>query len=384
MDFTSALVRAAASEPSPLLVMDLSLVRRAYRELAASLPEAAVFYSMKANPHPAVLRALVHEGCGLEVSSISELELALTTGITPDRLISSNPVKRPDFVERAAEAGIDCFAFDSSTELRKIARWAPGSRVYARLAVDNEGSDWPLLYKYGASVEEATQLLLESRQLGLIPFGVTFHVGSQCRNLDAWSSAIWEAHKVFAAVRKHGINLAILNLGGGQPVPHHAPVPTLEAIGARINAAIQEIFSESAPRLIVEPGRALVGTAGTLVTSVIGRAERRGETWFYIDAGVFNALTETIEGLRYQLCTERTGPLTPVTLAGPSCDSVDVPFKSELMPDLDVGDRIYVLNAAAYTLSYASHFNGFDPPRVKVVENLDDQCVEALVGGAEC
>jgi ornithine decarboxylase len=364
--------------------MDLSLVRRAYREMTESLPDASVFYSMKANPHPAVLQTLVEAGCGLEVSSVSELRLALDTGITANRVISSNPVKRPDFIKCASQSGVDCFAFDSIAELRKIAQWAPGSRVYVRLAVDNEGSDWPLLDKYGATCSEAARLLLESRELGLIPFGVTFHVGSQCRNPEAWYAAIAASQRVFASVRNHGLSLAVLNLGGGQPIPQHSPVPSFRDIGDRIYAAIADVFGGSPPGLAVEPGRALVGTAGTLVTSVIGRAERGGETWIYIDAGVFNALTETIEGLRYQLRTERSGAVNQVTIAGPSCDSVDVPFKSELMPELNVGDRIYIMNAAAYTLSYASHFNGFEPPLVKVVENLDEQCGEALAGGVEC
>jgi ornithine decarboxylase len=384
MEFTPVLVRATASEPSPMLLVDLSLVRRAYEDVAASLPTASVFYSMKANPHPAVLQTLVIAGCGLEVSSIPELKLALATGIEPRRIISSNPVKRPEFIRYAAEAGVDCFAFDSITELKKLAQWAPGSRVYVRLAVNNEGSDWPLLDKYGVGGPEASDLLLESRQLGLIPFGVTFHVGSQCRNADAWHPAIAASGRVFATLNEHGIKLSMLNLGGGQPIPQHAPVPTLGEIGRRIRAALDNVFEGNPPMLSVEPGRALVGTAGTLVTSVIGRAERGDATWVYIDAGVFNALTETIEGLRYELRTERGGPLREVTLAGPSCDSVDVPFKSELMPELSVGDRIYIMNAAAYTLSYASHFNGFEPPLVKVVDSLEEPCAEALAGGIEC
>jgi ornithine decarboxylase len=371
MEFTPALVAATANEPTPLLLMDRSELRRNYSALARSLPGAEVYYAVKANPHPEVLAVLAAEGCGFEVSSWPELERVLALGVPGSRIISSNPVKRPDFVRRAFELGIDRFAFDSETELEKLAKLAPGSRVYVRLTVDNSGSEWPLSHKYGVPPERAVALLLAAPRGGLRPYGLTFHVGSQCRDPESWVRAIRTSHQVHTALAAEGQPLQMLNLGGGQPVHHLRPVPSLNEIGLRVIKTVDDLFGAQAPLLSVEPGRALVGSAGTLVTSVIGRARRESDTWVYLDAGVFNGLMETIEGFRYELRTERRGPRRPVTVAGPSCDSVDTLFTVEPLPELEVGERVYVMNSGAYTLSYASEFNGFQPPSVKLVDSLE-------------
>lgn len=373
MDFSPALVATAADEPTPLLVIDRVLLKQAYGEIVASLPGAEVFYAVKANPHPEVLATLAGLGCGFEVSSIPELEAVLAPGVPISRVISSNPIKRPDFIQRGHAAGLDRFAFDSETELEKLARWAPGCRVYVRLTVDNSGSEWPLSEKYGVSAERAVELLLAAARAGLKPFGVTFHVGSQCRDAESWVRAIQTCHVIYRQLETHGLPLSMLSVGGGQPVHHIRPVPSFETIGHRIGVTVKELFGPNPPRLTVEPGRALVGAAGTLVSSVIGTARRGDDTWVYLDAGVFNALMETIEGFRYELWTERQGPRRPVTVAGPSCDSVDTLFSVEPLPELAVGDRVYILNAGAYSLSYASSFNGFEPPGVKVVDGLAKQ-----------
>lgn len=367
MEFTPALVAAAAGEPTPLLVLDRSILRQTYHEVAQSLPGAEVHYAIKANPHPEVLATLAAEGCGFEVSSVPELQLVLDLGVAAERILSSNPVKRPDFIQAAAAAGVKRFAFDSELEVQKLARWAPGSQVYARLAVDNSGSEWPLADKYGVSAEQAVELMLAAPRAGLEPYGITFHVGSQCRDTQSWVRAIRACFEVHQELAARGQPLRMLSLGGGQPIHHLRPVPSLAEIGGAIMATLNELFGPTLPLISVEPGRALVGGAGTIVSSVVGRARRGDDTWVYLDAGVFNAFMETIEGFRYELRTERDGPRTPVTVAGPSCDTVDTLFTVEPLPELEVGDRVYILNAGAYTLSYASSFNGFPPPDVKVI-----------------
>ena len=367
MEFTPELVAAATGEPTPLLIVDRSLVRGAYQDLAASLPGAEVYYAVKANPHRGILSVLAAEGCGFEISSRPELEAVDALGVGPERIISSNPVKSPDFIRRAVALGVDRFAFDSELEIEKLCRWAPGSRVYVRLAVDNSGSDWPLSDKFGVPAERAVELMIAAQRASLKAYGLTFHVGSQCRDVASWARAIHASHEVHQALSARGQPLHTLSVGGGQPVPHLRPVPSLEEIGRTIRHTVDELFGTSPPLLTVEPGRALVGPAGALVTSVIGRAQRGGTTWVYIDAGVFNGLMETIEGFRYELHTERGGPRQPVTVAGPSCDSVDTLFTVEPLPELELGDRVYILNAGAYTISYASSFNGFGPPNVKLV-----------------
>lgn len=369
LTFGPALVAAAGHLPTPALVLDRSVLLANHRALVEALPEAALYYAIKANAHPEVVAALAEAGCGFEVASLAELQLALRGGARADQIISSNSIKRPDLLEGAAALGVDRFAFDSEDELQKIARYAPGSRVYCRVVVDNSGSDWPLSRKFGVPVEDAVPMLMDAAALGLEPHGLSFHVGSQCRDASSWRRAMESCAPAWAEARRRGLPLELLNLGGGFPVRHLKETPTWAAIGAEIRAAAAELFPPDV-RLVVEPGRALVGGAAVLVASVIGKARRGEERWLYLDVGVFNGLMESIGGLGYELRTERPGPTSPHVLAGPSCDSMDVIATDVELPELEVGDRVYVMNAGAYTLSYASSFNGFEAPAVKVLSGV--------------
>jgi ornithine decarboxylase len=358
----SAAGRAAAAE-TPYLLLDLDEVAARYRAMAASLPVDRLHYAVKANPHPAVIETLVREGSGFEISSPGELAVLIEAGVASSRIVSSNPVKTPAFIARAHERGLRRFAVDSVGELDKLAAGAPGARVYCRVEVDNSGSMWPLARKFGCTPAEAVDLLEAARARGLRPDGLTFHVGSQCLSAASWRLALERCATIWRAAAERGIELEWLDIGGGYPVEHLEPVPSVGAIGAVVRSALAELFPPGIS-VSAEPGRGLVGTAGTLVASVIGKAERNGERWLYLDVGVFNGLMETIERFRYDLRVDRDGPRSRWTIAGPSCDSVDILWTDALLPELEVGDRVELVNAGAYTLSYASSFNGFPPPRV--------------------
>lgn len=368
MRFSRRLVEMSRGLETPVLLLDRATLRRTYSRLRAALPQADCFYAVKANPHVEVLRTLAALGSGFEVSSLVELRAVLAQGVPGTRIVSSNPIKAVPFIQAAFAAGINRFAVDSRAELVKLAHHAPGSRVYVRLTVDNSGSEWPLDKKYGAGAADAVQLLREARAFGLRPYGLTFHVGSQCTAKDSWSSALMLCHEIWRELAADGIDLEMLSLGGGFPVRHTRPVPSVEEIGRETMRVVQSLFPADRIEVTVEPGRALVGDAAMLVASVIGQATRGKERWLYLDAGVFNALLEAIQGFRYQVRTERTGPRRPYVLAGPSCDSVDTIAQEVSLPELSVGDRLYFLNAGAYTLSYASSFNGFEPPDVHAFE----------------
>ncbi|HEY8478175.1 MAG TPA: type III PLP-dependent enzyme [Chloroflexota bacterium] len=367
MKLNPLVLDAARDRATPLLVVDRAVLRRKYREIRDGLGAVEVFYAVKANPHPEVSRVLAEMGAGFEVSSPAELDLALEAGAAPERIISSNPVKPPAFIAEAYRRGVRFFAFDSEAEVRKLAAHAPGSMVYVRLAVDNSGAEWPLAKKYGVGPYEAVDLLEMAGRSGLVPYGITFHVGSQCLSAESWVEALCLCDEVWRALQRRGVQLEMISLGGGLPVPHLRPVPSAAEIGRAVERAMKELFAGERVRLTVEPGRALVGEAGVLVASVVGKARRGMDTWVYLDAGAFNALMETLQGFRYELLTERTGPPVRCTVAGPTCDSVDTLFADVELPELEVGDRVYVLNAGAYTLSYASSFNGFAPPEVVFV-----------------
>lgn len=370
MRFSNELVRTASRLDTPFLLMDVASVAEQYRRISSSIAGVEVFYAVKANPHPRVLAALIEAGSGFEVSSCQELGQVLAAGAAPQQIISYNPVKLPAFLEQAHQAGVDLFAFDSPAELEKLARRAPGCRVVARLVVSNAGSEWPLCGKYGIDAGQAVELLRRAEKMGLRPYGVTFHVGSQCLNKDNWVDALFLCRQLWEVAKKRGVSLELLSLGGGLPVFHGKKTPTTSEIGARIESALRDLFPTGRPRLGIEPGRAVVGEAAVLVSSVIGRASRGCEEWLYLDAGVFNCLFEASQGITYQVETDRRGPRRPFTLAGPSCDSVDLIAEGVRLPNLKVGDRVYFMDVGAYTLSYASHFNGFPPPPVYFLDEV--------------
>jgi ornithine decarboxylase len=366
LELTPETLERARRYDTPFFLVDRRIVRANLRALRDATG-ADVHYAVKANPHPAILATLADQGAGFEVASTPELNAVLALGVAPDRIVSSNPVKKPEFLRLSHALGLRRFAFDSFEELRKLEGAAPGSGVYCRVAVDNSGSDWPLSRKHGAQPAEVVPLLVEAAGRGLDPFGLTFHVGSQCLALRSWREAILTMAELWAAAARQGVRLRTLNLGGGFPVQHLKAIPELGEIGELVRALFREYFPAEAG-LTVEPGRALVGDAAILVTSVIGKARRGAEDWLYLDAGVFNGLLETIGGVEYRMRAESAGPTRRWTVAGPSCDSVDTMQSGVELPDLTTGERVYVMNAGAYTLSYASSFNGFGPPETHFVD----------------
>ncbi|HVC32397.1 MAG TPA: type III PLP-dependent enzyme [Chloroflexota bacterium] len=360
------LIERSHALATPFLLIDPTRLRENLRQLRAAFPRAGIYYAVKANPHPRALQIVAEEGGGFEISSDGELDLVEAVGRGAP-LLSSNPIKAPSFIRRAARAGVTAFAVDSADELVKVAREAPAASVYVRLLVDNSGSEWPLARKYGVDRDEAVALLAQAADLGLDPCGTTFHVGSQCRLAASWDAALAVSADVWNGAAQPNLDLTFLSIGGGFPVQHTRPIPSFGEIGEAVQRAIADRFPP-AVNVTLEPGRAIVGDAALLGASVIGKARRGDERWVYLDVGVFNGLMETIAGFSYEVSTLAGGPRSDVVLAGPSCDSVDVIADSALLPELNVGDRVYFLNAGAYTLAYASHFNGWPPPVVHFLE----------------
>jgi len=362
----------AKSPPTPFLVVDLKIVRARYTELRQALPEAEIFYAVKANPASEVVAALAQLGANFDLASPGELTICRELAIEPERLSFGNTVKRESAIAEAARDGIGLFAFDSDAELRKLARRAPGARVFCRLLIENAGAEWPLSRKFGCEAHMAADLLVAAKGLGLHPSGISFHVGSQQTEPQAWAHAIGHAGWVFHACRRRGIELELLNLGGGLPAHYRAPVPPLAEYAEAIKTALKTHFGGSGPRVLIEPGRYLVGDAGLLRTEILlisRKSANEREHWIYLDAGIYNGLDETLdERIHYPIRTPRDGgPCGPVILAGPTCDSADILYRRhpyELPLDLEIGEPVDFLSAGAYTASAAAvAFNGFAPIR---------------------
>lgn len=356
---------------TPCLVVDLDVVADNYRRIRQALPLADIFYAVKANPADAILRVLAGLGSHYDVASAAEVETVLAAGGLASEMSYGNTVKKEADIARAYGHGVRLFAFDSHEELMKLSRAAPGARVYCRILASSEGAQWPLSRKFGCSLDMARDLLIEAKKVGLKPYGLSFHVGSQQTDTQRWDISIAESAMIFTDLARRGIDLEMLNLGGGFPARYRDPVPEISAFADAISKAITGNFGNSLPRLLIEPGRAICAEAGVLQASVV-LVSRKGyddaERWVYLDVGKFGGLAETMdEAIRYSIETPHDGGVAgPVMLAGPTCDGADTLYENSdyrLPLSLRAGDKVRILAAGAYTTTYAAAaFNGFPPP----------------------
>src|SRR5712692_1227455 len=364
------IVRQAARQKytRPFLILDTAIVRSKVRRFRAAMPRVRPHYAVKANPDRRVLKVLAQEGTGFEIASTAKLDLLLALGVDPAEVFYSNPVKSRESIAYAAARGVEWFVVDSVDELRRVFEVKSDAKQYLRIAAPNIGSDWPLSGKFGAGAADAREIVAAAAKLGADLAGITFHVGSQCRNPENWRVALEKARGLFDTMAKTGLKPRVLNIGGGFPVRHVKPIPSIEVIGQVVNEGLKA-FPEDV-QVVAEPGRFLVSDAGYFVCRVLGTATRAGKRWMHWDAGLFGGVIEASEGLRYKIRTDRAGPDVPWTVGGPTCDSVDVVMREEPLPsDLQEGDFIYIHNAGAYTTAYASQFNGFPLPEVRVFES---------------
>jgi ornithine decarboxylase len=355
---------------TPCLVVDLEVVAEAYQLLHTYMPIAKVFYAVKANPAGEVVDLLRGLGASFDVASRGEVDLCLALGVTADRMSFGNTIKKERDIAYAFEKGVKLYAFDSEAELEKLARSAPGARVFCRILVESEGAEWPLSRKFGCAPEMAVELLRRAKAHGLDPYGVSFHVGSQQTNLDQWDNAVGRAAHMFSLLAETDINLRMVNIGGGFPAHYRGDVPGVERYAQAVMAAITRHFGNDLPEIVIEPGRSIVGDAGVIQSEVVLISQKAFDDpkrWVYLDVGKFNGLAETMdESIKYRIRTPAEGGPTGVAvLAGPTCDSADILYEKteyRLPMALKVGDKVQILSTGAYTSSYASvGFNGFSP-----------------------
>jgi len=356
------------ADEGPCLVVDLDVVRDNYMGFAKALPDTRVYYAIKANPAPEILRLLVELGSCFDVASLGETHAVLAAGATPDRISFGNTIKKESDIAAAFALGVTLFAVDCEAEVEKVARAAPGSRVICRIHCDGSGAEWPLSRKFGCEPAYAADILEHAHRLGLIAYGISFHVGSQQHNVEAWDRALASTAGVFRTCAERGINLAMVNLGGGFPAKYIRKTPKLESYGKSIFRSLRKHFGNAIPNTIIEPGRGLVGNAGLIEAEVVLIAKRSPEDevrWVYLDIGKFHGLAETIdEAIRYPIRTGRDrDEMAPCIIAGPTCDSVDVLYEKNPYPlpvSLAIGDKVIIEAAGAYTAMYSSvGFNGF-------------------------
>jgi ornithine decarboxylase len=361
--------RRAADLDTPVLLVDLEIVRSRYLTLQELLPATHIYYAVKANPMPEVLTLLNDLGSNFDIASRYELDLLLQLGVRPERISFGNTIKKRRDIAYAREHGVDLFVSDSMEDVINISELAPGARVFFRIFTQGTGSDWPLTRKFGAHPSRIVSIIAESAKRALVPFGISFHVGSQQRDIGAWDDALATSKAVFDELAADGIHLQMINLGGGFPSEYLHPTLRIEEYAGALRRFLNHRFGDQMPMVLCEPGRYMVGDAGVLVSEVVLIAQKVQHglyRWVYLDVGTFGGLIETIgEAIKYPLCFDADGTPEPVIIAGPTCDSMDVlyeDFKYEMPSGAKPGDRVYFYSTGAYTYTYSSAaFNGFPP-----------------------
>ncbi|MDD4409962.1 MAG: type III PLP-dependent enzyme [Candidatus Pacebacteria bacterium] len=368
----------AKDKETPFLVVNLNYIEKNFDELEKNLPYAKIYYAVKANPNNEVIKILAERGSNFDVATIFEMDQLFSLGISPERMSYGNTIKKEKDIAYAYEKGIRLFATDSDSDLNKIARQAPGSRVFFRILCDGSGADWPLSRKFGAHPDVIFNLAIKAKKIGLEPYGLSFHVGSQQRDIGQWDNAIAQCKYMFDSLSEAGIDLKMINMGGGFPSNYMQPSNDIEIYAKEVTRFLEEDFGEDFPEIIVEPGRSIAGGSGVLVSEAVLISQKsvtNHYSWLYIDAGKFGGLIETLdEAIKYPIFTESSASgeleenesnLKEYIIAGPTCDSMDILYeqnKYKLDKNLKEGDKMYILTTGAYTTSYSAVcFNGIPP-----------------------
>jgi len=362
------IIKLAKKHGTPLFLISKSRLLEQVKKFMTCLPRVTPYYAAKANSHPYILETFAKEGLSFDVASVSEIDRILKLGVPPERMIFANTIKRIEALKFAARNKVNLMTFDTEYELIKIAKYAPNARVVVRIKVPNVGSIIELSIKFGAEPADALNLLIKAKQLGLKPAGLSFHVGSQCLNIENYLNALESASIIFKDARLKQLPLEILDIGGGFPIRHFEREKDLFSdMVPRIQKEIDRLFN-SGVNVIAEPGRCLVGPAGVLVMSVIGKSIRSNKHWYYLDDGVYGSLSGIVyDHCIYEYKVYRHGYPQITTLAGPTCDGFDVISISENLPELDFGDLVYVENIGAYSWATTTNFNGIPPAEVVAI-----------------
>jgi ornithine decarboxylase len=356
--------------PTPFFYTSRDVIKHNYHVFTHLFDNAEIYYALKANSEPKILSYLNELGCGFEAASAYEISMLIDVGVSPKKIVYGTSIKPAEHIRLAHNAGVNRFAADSMEEVKKIADNAPGAKVFIRAIVDDAGSVFMMSERFGTPVDTVKDMLLYAKSLGLKTYGISFYVGSQAAHADMWARGVNTVKPVVEELYKEGVTLEVLNIGGGFPVHYdnHQDAPELRQIVINVHNAMHTL--PYMPKIIMEPGRAMVATSTVLITEVIARNDRGNKPWLCLDAGIYNALYEAMihqGATRYPVLplnppTEPTENLS-FTLAGPTGDSLDVIARDVELPSyISVGDKLVFEHAGAYTITMASRFNGFPAP----------------------
>jgi ornithine decarboxylase len=366
--FEPAQIRRLVAEfGSPLLIVDCARVREQYRSLARALPGVDLHYALKPLPHPAVVRTVVAAGGWLDLATTGEVQLAASVGVDGARCIHTHPIKRERDIRNALEHGVTIFVADNPDEVRKFRAHAARASLLLRVSFRSPGAVCDLSRKFGCDPGQALALARLAAGLGIEVRGFSFHVGSQAVDAAKHVEAIECCAALLAAARRERLGVCdTLDIGGGFPIDYGERAAGIRSYCAPIRRALARLPKRV--RVIAEPGRFIVGPAAIGVATVMGRAQREGHWWYYLDDGIYGSYSgQLYDHARYPVSVMRTGPLLPSVLAGPTCDGIDVIAEALQLPKLNIGDLVVGRQMGAYTWATASTFNFFPKATIVVV-----------------
>ncbi|MFA5840417.1 MAG: type III PLP-dependent enzyme [Candidatus Margulisiibacteriota bacterium] len=368
--------RLAEKHGTPLFILDHDVIRENYLRLRKHLPRVGLYFAIKANSDPQIIQTLYPLDAGYDVASLQEYQAVLENvpkkdlrghklnDFIWDKIIVANTIKPASTLKQLTNFNT-LMTYDNYDELEKIKKHCPDAGLICRLKVQNVGSMVELSSKFGVEPGDAPDLIEKAFKLGLSVEGISFHVGSQCCNIENYFNALEASAEVFKQVKSRGFKLRLLNIGGGFPVPYDATVPAFEGFAVKLRKEIDRLFPKSV-EVVAEPGRFLVATAATLVVSVVGKSLRDGKMVYYVDDGVYGTLSGVVfDHCPYHFNAFKRGDAKISAVVGPTCDAFDTVSTAEMLPDLEIDDMLYVDNIGAYSIASATNFNGF--PKAKIV-----------------
>lgn len=370
----TTLKKLAREHGTPLFVVDHQELRKNYAEFKKRLPRVQAYYAVKANSDPAIIETLYRAGASFDVASMAEFKLVHANiadlpaqqrqDFIWDKIIYANPIKDSQTLVEL-DPYKPLVTYDNLAEIGKVKKYAPHAGLVLRIKVPNTGSVVELSSKFGASSGEAVDLIAAAFDTGLVVEGLSFHVGSQCTNVANYVQALNLVAGLFHEAWDRGYpQVKILDIGGGFPAPYDDRVKPFRTLAKTLNAEFDRLFPPGM-EILAEPGRFLVGTAGTVVASVIGKAVRDGKQCYYINDGVYHTFSGIIfDHIQYHLKALGDGPKQICAVFGPTCDALDTISLAEELPDLELDDLVYSENIGAYSHASSTTFNGFPPAKV--------------------
>ncbi|MDH5601048.1 MAG: type III PLP-dependent enzyme [Gammaproteobacteria bacterium] len=348
---------------SPLLVLDCACLEDQYKSLKSALPGVDFFYAVKAFPNDAVINTLKQLGSGFDLASLGEIEQVRQHRVNPRNTIHTHPIKKDKDIRDALRFGCTTFVIDNIEELKKFRKYRHRVGLLLRVSFRGTTAKVDLSRKFGCAADEALHLIHRAKQMGIHIKGLSFHVGSQSATPDAHVDAIKHCIDIIST---SDVPLNTLDIGGGFPVNYDGNTLDIDTFCAPIREALKSVPNDI--NIIAEPGRFLVAPAVMTISSVVGKAQRSGTTWYYIDDGVYGSFSGRIyDHAQYPIRTLKTGNEQSCVLAGPTCDSIDVIEEDITLPELEVGDLVIAEMMGAYTAATSTDFNSLERATLIVI-----------------